>query len=269
MRIPSFSIATLAVSGPATDKVVKRGDGDGSTIWATPHDSYSSSIGVLGCKINTDRVAYWPQPVDCDNICVQVDYEDRRVHLLRIDQSEGAHDMSYDAWNYLYTGHSATDKPTAGGAVEMKYRNVAASKCRALIYTEGGKLPLSAANSMNFIASCLQQSRSWVANNYMALNIADSLCTLGVDEQCKLDWPKANQPTCPHTLGQLGTLRGNPVYNVQYPSGKRILAISGAPGAGSGGGGGGDESAASSRIARLSAGLLLGIWITICFHVLL
>jgi hypothetical protein len=31
---------------------------------------YSSSAGVLGCKVNTDRIAYWPMAVDCHNICV-------------------------------------------------------------------------------------------------------------------------------------------------------------------------------------------------------
>ncbi|KAG5978014.1 hypothetical protein E4U55_006414 [Claviceps digitariae] len=255
----------LALSGLETESFVERGQlADAATIWATPHDSYSSSVGVLGCKINTNRVAYWPQSVDCDNICVQVEYEDRRVNLLRIDQSTGAHDMSYDAWNYLYTGNSATDKPTAGGAVEMKYRNVDASKCRALIYTEGSKLPLSAANSMNFLASCLQQPGSWVANNYMTLNIADAICTLGVDEQCKLDWPGSNQPTCPHTLGQPVMLKDDPVYNIQYPSGRRVLAISGASGPRVDG----HENAALSR-AQLSAHLLLsGILFLISFCLL-
>ncbi|KAH7110030.1 hypothetical protein B0J13DRAFT_462591, partial [Dactylonectria estremocensis] len=49
-----------------------------------PHEQYSSSVGVLGCKINTNRVAYWPRPVSCDDICVQITYEDREVYLLRI-----------------------------------------------------------------------------------------------------------------------------------------------------------------------------------------
>src|SRR4051812_23700118 len=86
-----------------------------TTVWATPHDSYSSSIGVLGCKINTNRVAYWPASVDCTKVCVKLSYEGRSVKLLRIDQSGGAHDVSFDAWNYLYTGYPATKKPTAGG----------------------------------------------------------------------------------------------------------------------------------------------------------
>ncbi len=55
-------------------------------VSVTPHDMYSSSVGVLGCKINTNRVAYWPMSVDCDNICVQVSYQGRSLNLLRIDQ---------------------------------------------------------------------------------------------------------------------------------------------------------------------------------------
>lgn len=246
MRIPSIAEAALPLSGLGADRVAKRGDGHGATIWATPHDSYSSSIGVPGCKINTNRVAYWPQAVDCDNVCVAVEYEHRQVHLLRVDQSTGAHDISYDAWNYLYIGESAMDKPTAGGAVEMKYRNVDASKCASLIHTEDHKLPISAANGMNFLASCLQRPTSWVANNHVVVNIVDSICTLGVDEQCNLDWPEANQPTCPHTLGQLAALKDDPVYNIQYPSGKKVLATSGASGTPLRGNGasGSDENAA-------------------------
>ncbi|KHN94109.1 Cerato-platanin [Metarhizium album ARSEF 1941] len=236
MRIPSLAATGLSLSQlgayhvSASVPPPKRDDT--SPIWATPHDSYSSSIGVLGCKINTNRVAYWPQPVDCDNICVSLEYRQRQVYLLRIDQSTGAHDVSYDAWNYLLTGRSATDDPTSGGPVAMQYRNVDASKCKSLIHTKDNKLPLSAANSINFLASCLAEPNSWVAKNYMLINIVDSICTLGVDERCKLDWPEANQPSCPHTLGNLISLKDAPVYNIQYPSGKKVVASSGvsAPG---------------------------------------
>lgn len=57
-----FSISTimsvLAATAAAlpTEKVLpKRG-----TISVTPHVEYSSSVSVLGCKTNTNRVAYWP-----------------------------------------------------------------------------------------------------------------------------------------------------------------------------------------------------------------
>jgi hypothetical protein len=194
------------------------------TVSVTPHDSYSSSIGVLGCKINTDRVAYWPMSVDCTNICVSLSYGGRSVYLLRIDQSAGAYDVSYDAWNYLVTGQSAYSKPTAGGATPMQYENVDASKCGSLIHTRGDKLPLSASNSMNFLASCLAQSDSWVAKNHVLYNIVDSICTLGYDEPCTLDLTISNQPKCAHTLGYPVALTSNTVFNVKYPTGQRVSA---------------------------------------------
>ena len=203
-----------------------RAKDDEETVWATPHDSFSSSIGVLGCKIDTDRVAYWPDAVDCNNICVSLSYQDRTVKLLRIDQSQGAHDVSYDAWNYLYTGKSATDEPTAGGAIEMTTRNLKASECKSLINTKGKKLPLSAANSMNFLASCLEND-TWVGENYRLYNIADSVCSLGRDEECDLDWPDANQASCPHQLGDQSALKDAPVYNIKYPTGEKVLASTG------------------------------------------
>ncbi|KAM0541351.1 hypothetical protein ACHAPJ_013271 [Fusarium lateritium] len=219
----SASTATLAERAKDDDK-------DSGTVWATPHDSYSSSIGVLGCKVNTNRIAYWPNSVDCNNICVALTYEDRTVHLLRIDQSQGAHDVSYDAWNYLYTGYSATDKPTAGGPVEMTFENVDASKCSDLIDTKHSKLPLSAANSMNFLTSCLDRNSStWVGDNYVLYNILDSICTLGHDETCDLDYPDKNQASCPHTMGVPDELKDQTVYNIRYPSGEKVRASDGKP----------------------------------------
>jgi len=197
------------------------------TVWATPHDSYSSSVGVLGCKINTNRVAYWPMSVDCTNICVSLSYGGRSVYLLRVDQSGGAYDVSYDAWNYLMTGYSATLKPTAGGATAMEYKNVDVSRCADLIHTDGHKLPLSAANSMNFLASCLSQSDSWVAKNYILYNILDGICSWGYNEACMLDLSTSNQAKCPHPLGSPVALTSAPVYNIKYLSGQVVLASTG------------------------------------------
>lgn len=200
-----------------------------ATIWSTPHEQYSSSVGVLGCKINTNRVAYWPSSISCDDICVELSHGDRSVKLLKIDQSEGAYDVSYDAWNYLITGKSARDEPTTGGPMEMQYRNISASSCKDLIDTKGNKLPLSAANSMNFLASCLDQPDSWVAENHVLYNVLDPVCSLGYDETCELDWPAANQASCPNTLGVPNELDSAPVYNVQYGTGELILASTGQP----------------------------------------
>lgn len=195
-------------------------------IWVTPHDSYSSSIGVLGCKINTDRVAYWPSSVGCDNICVKVTHEGRSVHLLKIDQSGGAYDISYDAWNYLQTGKSAATDPIAGGTVPMDYEDVPAEECAHLL-TDGGKLPLSASNSMNFVTSCLSQPNSFVAKNHVLYNICDSVCSLGHDEKCSLDLAVSNQPACPHTLGLTSPLKSAPVFNIMYQTGKTVNAATG------------------------------------------
>ncbi|KAI1099599.1 hypothetical protein F4804DRAFT_77120 [Jackrogersella minutella] len=221
-RISALLILSL---GSAVSRVAA--DDSSGAVWATPHDSYSSSVGVLGCKVDTNRIAYWPSAVDCTNVCVELSYGGRSVHLLRVDQSQGAHDVSYDAWNYLYTGYPATEKPTAGGAVAMSFADADASACADLIHTDGGRLPLSAANSMNFLASCLAQPDSWVAKNYVLYNILDSTCAWGHDEICTLDWPAANQATCPSQLGDPANLTSAPVYNIRYPSGQTVVASSG------------------------------------------
>lgn len=193
------------------------------TASITPHDQYSSSIGVVGCKINTDRVAYWPSSVDCDNICVKVSNAGRSVHLLKIDQSGGAYDISYDAWNYLGFGSSAKDDPQQGGGISMEYEYVDASECSDLL--EDGKLPLTAANSMNYVSSCLSQPDSWVAKNHELINIIDPVCHWGYDEVCSLDLSVSNQPSCPHTLGLTVALDpAEPVYNIQYGTGKEVVA---------------------------------------------
>ncbi|KAK4201199.1 hypothetical protein QBC40DRAFT_172180 [Triangularia verruculosa] len=189
----------------------------------TPHEQFSSSIGVLGCKINTNRVAYWPQAVDCDNICVRVSYQGRSLELLRIDQSGGANDISYDAWNYLAFGKSAMDEPHAGGGINMDVQFVNADQCKHLL--TDGKLALSAPNSMNYISSCLAQPGSWVARNYAAVNLKDSLCHCGYDEVFTV--PPANQgnqPICSHQLGTSGPFRGDSVFNIKYPTGERVPA---------------------------------------------
>jgi hypothetical protein len=221
------STLSFTVIASAALRAALAQESSSGSIWATPHESYSSSVGVLGCKINTNRVAYWPASIDCENICVKVTYEGRSVNLLRIDQSEGAFDISYDAWNYLYTGSSAAEKPTTGGPVPMDYKFVDANECADLIHTDNGKLPLSASNSMNYVASCLAQPNSWVAKNYELYNVLDPICAWGCDEKCTLDWPTANQADCPSGLGTPTILSDAPVYNIQYGSGKTVLASSG------------------------------------------
>ncbi|KAJ8126548.1 hypothetical protein O1611_g7093 [Lasiodiplodia mahajangana] len=109
----------------------------------------------------------------------------------------------------------------------MEFEYLDPSDCSDLIHTDGHKLPLSASNSINYLASCLSQPDSWVAKNYVLYNIQDAICSWGHDEKCTLDWPNANQPTCSHTLGDPVALTTDPVYNIRYPSGEKVIASSG------------------------------------------
>ncbi|KZL87253.1 hypothetical protein CI238_12182 [Colletotrichum incanum] len=209
----SNAIVLFSAIGLAAAALVPARAKSGS-VSVTPHAQYSSSVGVLGCKIDANRVAYWPSSVDCDDICIKITYGGRSLNVLKVDKSGGAHDISYDAWNYLNTGKSATDAPSAGGAVEMDYHFINNSECNGLL-TDGGKVPLSASNSMSFVASCASQPESWVAQNYELFNIVDPICTIGHDELCSLD-VTSNQPSCPHVLGDPVTLTGSSVVDIPY-----------------------------------------------------
>jgi len=212
-----FSIATIAALAASTSALAipaKR-----ETISVTPHDAYSSSVGVLGCKINTDRVAYWPSAVSCDKMCVRVSANGRSVNLLKIDTSGGAYDIAYDAYNYLVTGKSATEDPVMGGGVSATYEDVPMSECEDLLLTKDKTLAFTAANAMNFVTSC-KETDSWVGNHFSLFNIANSACTLGVDERCEYpDLTKGNQPTCPHQLGLQTAMEGSAVKNIAYGTG--------------------------------------------------
>lgn len=114
----------------------------------TPHSEYSSSIDVAGCKINHNRIVHFPSATSCDDICVQITNGDRTEYALNIDSSTGTYDLSYDLWNMLVTGKSATDEPHMDGGLEMQYQFVDNSLCAPLL-GDDCKLPLSGPNSMN------------------------------------------------------------------------------------------------------------------------
>ncbi|KAF2114288.1 hypothetical protein BDV96DRAFT_613484 [Lophiotrema nucula] len=195
----------------------------GTGISITPHDKYSSSIGVLGCKVNTNRVAYWPMQPSCDSMCVKVSANGRTVNLLQVDTSGGAYDISYDAWNYLYTGKGATDDPQQGGGFDAEYESVDMSECADLLTAPDGKLPLMAANSINFYVGC--PAGSWVAENSSLWNIQNCACTLGFNEKCTLDLAVSNQPSCAHILGAQNPLSGLDVENIDYGTGAISAAL--------------------------------------------
>jgi hypothetical protein len=195
----------------------------------TPHDQYSSSVGVLGCKINTNRVLYWPSSPSCDDICVELTANGRTAYALKIDQSGGAYDASYGLWNWLNTGEYATKKPTMGGGISVDYRFVDPKNCKHLIHpdpqTGERKLPIAAANGFAFANSCGKDT--WVGRNLQLWNIADAVCNYGYDEKCSMpDLSVTNQPSCPHTLGAQPVMSEStcPVYNIQYGTGARVSA---------------------------------------------
>ncbi|KAL7795754.1 hypothetical protein V8C37DRAFT_373316 [Trichoderma ceciliae] len=215
----SSSLGFLAAAAASVSAAVLPRDGTASV---TPHEQFSSSIGVLGCHINTNRVAYWPGAVDCNNICVQLSYQGRTLNVLKIDSSAGAYDISYDAWNQLVFGVPATVSPRQGGGVSMQWKYVDVSQCASLLHN--GKLPLSAANSVNYVANCLQQPNSFAAKNYEFINILDSQCHWGYNEVCTFNLAVSNQPSCPHQLGVPNSPTGVSVQNIQYGTGKVYTA---------------------------------------------
>ncbi|KUI64226.1 hypothetical protein VM1G_10982 [Cytospora mali] len=198
------------------------------TVYVTPHSQFSSSIGVLGCKVNTNRIAYWPAFPDCTNMCIKLTFGSRSRTILHIDSSGGAHDISFDAFQYLAFGSSATASPAilnANAGVNMDYEIVDMSQCSDIITSETGKMSFIAV-SPNQVDSCLDQSGSWLAMNYELRNIADSQCQYGIDEVCTLD-EATGTAKCPSgvgTNGNVGLSPAQPVIDYIAPCGVRETA---------------------------------------------
>ena len=57
-----FKTVLLVAFTTHVDSSITRTRRQEGGITVTPHEQYSSSIGALGCKLNTNRVAYWPEP---------------------------------------------------------------------------------------------------------------------------------------------------------------------------------------------------------------
>ncbi|KZW03093.1 hypothetical protein EXIGLDRAFT_320343 [Exidia glandulosa HHB12029] len=61
-------------------------------------------IGSLGCKINSNRVAYWTAVPGCDNLCIQLSYQG---HTLSCTSTPLAARTISAAWNYREFGVGA------------------------------------------------------------------------------------------------------------------------------------------------------------------
>lgn len=189
------------------------------SITLTPHVQYSSSIGVPGCHVDVDRIAYFPMAVDCNNLCLEIKANGRSVNVLHIDTSGGAYDISYDAWNYLMTGAGARENAIPGDPVPAEYSIVPMSNCQSIIKTPNGKLPITALNP-NYQHDC--PAGSFGRDNTALYNFPNMVCSLGFNEQCTMDHT-TTLISCPHTLGAQNPLGGLPVYDLEIGTGKEQL----------------------------------------------
>lgn len=193
-----------------------------ATVSVTPHDKFSSSVGVLGCKVDTDRLAYWPGSPDCNNFCKKLSAGPYSLYVMHLDSSGGAHDISYDAWVYLQTGQTATTKPIMGGGFPVNVEQASPQECAHLL--NDGKMPFTAQNGANFYTSCMA-SNSWIGNNAELFGITNMACTLGVDEPCTVD-PASMQPVCPSGFKPSNQpLAGHTVWDIEYGTGRRVAAL--------------------------------------------
>lgn len=200
------------------------------TFEITPHDSFGSSTGVLGCKVNVNRMAYWPFTPSCAGMCIKLTFGSRSRTVLHADASAGAHDISFDAYQYLAYGTSATDSPALlnpdqHGAVSMDYEVVDMSQCQDIITSDTGKLAFMAA-SPNQVNTCLAEGDNWVAENYELRNIAEPFCQHGVDEVCTFDKVTGivDCPSGVNVKGSVALSPAQPVIDLSSPCGTEKIA---------------------------------------------
>lgn len=198
-------------------------------VRATPHDAFSSTIGVHGCKIDVNRMAYWPYWPDCSGMCIKLTHGSRSRTVLHLDVSGGAHDISFDTYQYLAYGTSATASPAllnpdAGGALDVEYEVVDMSECADIITSDSGKMSFMAL-SPNQVNKCVAEGDNWVAQNYELRNINDPQCQWGVDEPCTLD-SVTGTAKCPSGVGaKVAPLSpAQPVIDLRYPCGVKAVA---------------------------------------------
>lgn len=196
------------------------------TVYVTPHSQFSSSIGVLGCKVDTNRIAYWPVWPDCTNMCVKLTFGSRSRTVLHIDASGGAHDISFDTFQYLAFDSSATASPAildAEAGANMDYEVVDMAECADIITSDTGKLAIIA-NQPNQVDSCLSSAPdSWLAQNYELRNILSSTCQYGIDEVCALD-DVTGTASCPSGSASSADALDQPVIDYIAPCGVKATS---------------------------------------------
>lgn len=162
-------------------------------------------------------------------MCIKLKFGSRSRTVLHIDVSGGAHDISFDTYQYLAYGTSATASPaflnSAGdGALPVDYEIVDMSQCADIITSDTGKMSFSALNP-NQVNKCVAEGNNWVAQNYELRNINDLQCQRGVDEVCTLD-AVTGTAKCPSGVGtKVDVLSpAQPVIDLTYPCGVEKIA---------------------------------------------
>ncbi|KAH8743307.1 hypothetical protein F5883DRAFT_424806 [Diaporthe sp. PMI_573] len=198
-------------------------------VRVTPHDQFSSTIGVHGCKIDVNRLAYWPYWPDCSGMCINLTHGSRSRTVLHLDVSGSAYDISFDTYQYLAYGSSATASPAImnpdrNGALDIDYKIVDMSECMDIITSETGRLSFMAL-SPNQVNRCINEGDNWVAQNYELRNINDLQCHYGLDEPCTLDLVTGTA-NCPSGAGmKVAPLSPpQPVIDLRYPCGVKATA---------------------------------------------
>ncbi|KAG9202703.1 hypothetical protein G6514_003955 [Epicoccum nigrum] len=166
------------------------------TIALDSHVEYSSSMGVIGCLVNTNRIAYFPMTPPCSNPCIKLTAPNgKSINVLHIDQSGGSYDISMDAYKTLKYGAgwaSINALPEAKWD-GVKYEYVPMDQCKDIL--PEGKLPVLAKSPNKYVECAASEPQSFWAKNTQFYDIDDTRCLRGVMQKCEMV-PPNNTPTC-------------------------------------------------------------------------
>jgi hypothetical protein len=171
------------------------------TIALRPHVEYDSSMGVIGCLINTNRIAYWPLPPPCDNPCVKLTAPNgNTINVLHIDKSTSSYDISMDAFKTLKYG---ADWRSVNTQVEsewegVQYEYVSMDQCAGIL--PDGTLPLIAKSTQSYDNCVKSEPQSFWAKNSQFWDVDDGRCLRGKLQKCELV-PGNTVPQCADGAG--------------------------------------------------------------------
>ncbi|KAJ4367830.1 hypothetical protein N0V86_009667 [Didymella sp. IMI 355093] len=166
------------------------------TIALDSHVEYSSSTGVIGCLINTNRIAYFPMMPPCSNPCIKLTAPNgNSINVLHIDQSGGSYDISMDAYKTLKYGAGWKSINTLPEAKwdGVTYEYVSMDQCGGIL--PQGTLPVIAKSPNKYVECAASEPQSFWATHTQFYDIDDTRCLRGVMQTCEMV-PPNNTPTC-------------------------------------------------------------------------